>query len=376
MGSQDYLADILTGVADALRPLDDALRSPEALAEFLADFGYHSAVTDVRQVGAAFAAVRSAFAAVEDAGEAVAALREGGGGGLDDAARAVGALASALRALAAAIGALRNRPADASLPAPFDQASFWSQLPAELVDSLLYRYLAFHQPRVFGVLAALGVARAATVDPPDDGLPAAVRRGRYLRRWLDWELLGTLAARPDRWLREAYGWGDAFDHRRFVDGLARLAEGFGFPAAPTELSPGIVAAYYGGVDRPGVLQLAAPLYWEFGGGGDEPVSLELVVAPVPSAGNAATAPAGFVLFPLLQGAASAAIPLAEGVQVLLQGGFELGGAVRAEVRPGAARVVVPPELGATVDAAARLSVEPAEPLVLLGAPESSRLEVA
>jgi hypothetical protein len=370
---QWYIASILDGMGKALQPLADALDSAEAFGGFLAGFGYESLATDIQEFGTTFTALTNAYDALTSAAAKVETLRQVEDPELSDILPAVKDLGVATANLIAAIDGLKNIAAAPALPAPLDDPTFWSEFPLELADSLLHRYLESEQPRVFGLFTLFGILSA---DVPD---PQSLSPGRrpYLRRQVHWDRLGLIVSRPDNLMSEVYGFGQTFEHGRLIQNLTILANAFDFPAAQTELSPAILNAYFGGTPQPSVRQLLAPIFWDAveSNGGYAYSSLDLIVAPIPPAGNAGAAPSGFTFFPVLEGHAGTAIDIVPNVTASLEGGFQSAGAIRLEVRPDGPEIVVPQTLGLEIGATAALTVGNQTPLILFGDKKSSRFEI-
>jgi hypothetical protein len=315
---QWYIASVLTGVGRALEPLVDALDSPEAFADFLADFGYQSLVTHTQQVEAGFALVKQAYDALESSAQVVNDLRgqsDPDAAAIIDAVKALGAAAGGVMK---AIDGLKGTTGFAALPAPLNQERFWKDFPPELAGALLHLYLETEKPRLFAVLTVLGILSVEDVDAAS--LPAF--RKPYRRRQVNWERIGLIVAHPDQLLSKVYDLGSTFQHGRFIGNLLLLADAFGFPAARTELSGKVLADYYGGNAQGAVRQLIAPLYWDAVeiGQGYGYASLDLIVAPIPPAGDPGGAPSGFVFFPVLRGHAGQKIEIAPNVSAALGAG--------------------------------------------------------
>jgi hypothetical protein len=374
---QWFFASVLTGVGEAIKPLINALRSPEAFGAFLANYGYDSLVTDIQQIEPKFISVKAAYDAVQRAAEKVNDLREQENPSLVEIGKAVQGLSISVTELIRAIDGLKEITDHATLPAPLNQEQFWKDLPSELPGSLLHRYLKSHNPKLWGTLTVLGILSTEFINEIS---LTGTSRSPYIRRQVNWERIGRIVSHPNKFMSEVYGLGNTFAHERLVRSLAILANTLGLPAAPTELSEVVFTTYYSDnvAAKEMIRQLLVPLYFDvvemgraFGF-----ASLELILAPIPPPGDPESPPAGFVFFPVLQGRAGKEFRILENVEASLQGGFESANALRLEVQPGTVRVVAPPELGNTIDAISKLTISQEKALILLGTEGSSRFEVA
>ncbi len=374
MSVQWFIADVLTGVSKALKPLVNALESPVTFGAFLASYGYSSLITDTQQIEAKFSIVKGAYDALEIAVKEVNSLRGQENTSVEITLKAVQKLGTAATNLFHAIDGLKGMTDYASLPAPLNQESFWKDFPPELAESLLYRYLETHKPKLFGLLTAFGIVSAEDADPAS--LPSF--RTPYRRRQVNWDRIELIVSHPDQFLSKVYGLGNTFEHSKFTGNLAILANTFGVPAAQTDLSEELLSAYYGGNPQNTVRQLLAPLYWDAieTGGGYGYTSLDLIVAPIPPAGNPGNTPSGFVFFPVLRGHAGKGIEIVPNVVATLEGAFKSTGSVRLEVRAEDVQAVIPPALGVEIGSRAELVVAPEKALILLGVEGSSRFEIA
>ena len=126
-----------------------------------------------------------------------------------------------------------------------------------------------------------------------------------------------------------------------------------------------------------MVELHAPLYWGLiSGPATASAGFSLVMLPIPASGDTTGQPVGFVLAPELTAQAAESITLGLSTVLTLDGSFGSVGAVRIEIRPTGVSVVAS-GLGSTTtfSASARLTASPSPPWILLGSPDSTRLQV-
>jgi hypothetical protein len=255
-------------------------------------------------------------------------------------------------------------------------AAFASTFPSELLDFLVYSALAQHGPQLFGILHLGGVLT-------EQRLPAAAATGRggYVARRVHWDRLSDLVGDPVATVKQAYGWGSAFDGDAFLRSVGILIQAFGGNAGLHLADRGLVDQFYAddAPNRSAVTNLVVSVPYlnasTFGDGVSASVSIALLGIPIPPSVSVAAPPDGLALLPLISGQASESTPLSDQIALTLDGDF-LSRPVRAELHPGLAVVRGSP--GDThVDASARLTAKslPPTPWIAFGDSNSSRLEV-
>lgn len=373
MSSQDAIARVAVGFADALAPLGEALQSPDRFGELVGNLGWPVASQiDTATVRAALAplpddlgrlqAAAAAFTAI--APDAPLYLRAG------PAAILVASVATVMNDVRALVGKGPN----SGWPPPLNNQAFWVTFPTAVVDALVYEALQRNVPRLFGVLYALGLVVEEPAPPPVAG-------GRsYRRKRVMWSALEGLVQDPAAHLAATYKWGTEFDYVRLLDALERLVRGFAIPTSVAAAPAAALDEYWDATAeaREGIEQLDIPLGWkvEVLGGAVSLTAVDLIVLPIPPKGDRTAAPQGIGIIPSVVGQAGTKLNLAAGLDLVLTGGFASRGTFRVEVRPGGAAVAVPPGLGLNVEPSARLEGIRATPLTILGSPSSSRIEVS
>jgi hypothetical protein len=348
MSAADLLKSVLAGFAASLRPLRDAIASPDAFAAFLTEFGWTLAPADLTNVTATL----------------------GGLASLPDDTSSQ-SLEEVTRELTAASDVIRRVT---STGAP---AAFASTFPRELLDYLAYSAMAQGPPGLFGILHLVGVLQERQV-----AADAATGRAEYTERRVHWDRLTSLAGQPLATFRESYGWGRDFDGDALLRSVGILVRAFGGNAGMYSADRQLVDQYYArGVPQAAgarTLILSAPFLDASASSpiASATVKLAFLAIPIPPSPTAPAPPDGLALMPVITGTAAETVALSDRVSLKLGGDFRTR-PVRAELHPGSA--VVRASAGdSQVEAAARLdATAPAgAPWIAAGDADSSRLEVA
>ncbi|HEY7396690.1 MAG TPA: hypothetical protein VH538_00195, partial [Gaiellaceae bacterium] len=340
MSSESVLTSLLSGFAASLRPLRDAIASPDAFAAFLSRFGWTLAPGDLAHVTGALGGLSS----LPD----------------DTSSQSLEELTGELVAATAAVRKV------ASSGAP---AAFASTFPRELLDDVAYSAIAQGSPGLFGVLHFVGVLAERAV-PAD----AATGRSEFTARQVHWDRLASLADRPAETFRDSYGWGGDFDGDALLRSVGILVRAFGGNAGMQAADRHLVDEYYarGAPRAAGArnLILSAPSL------DGSTLKLAFLGLPVPPTPAALAPPDGLALMPVITGAAVDTVALSDRVSLELNGDF-LSRPVRAELHPGSS-VVRATSGDAHIDAGARVDARApaATPWFAFGDADSSRLEVA
>lgn len=363
----EFLAGLLQALADFFEPIERAAAGPESLNAFLRQLGW--------TLDAPSAGTLTAIGTLADAVVVLADQADELAGG-DDAAmsQAAGAATGAVVQIASGVAGLAQQQA---LPAPFKDPNF----PEKVLDLLVYDYLAHHKPRLFAILRLAGVLDEQFKPRAQGAHELAVA---YVERQLVLERVGDLVTDPGSLPGKVYGWGTTnFRATKLLRVLESTGAAFGLAVSP-ETTVGLQLYWdANAVATQAQRSLTLPLWADTlaAAGTLSTAQLDLVVLPIPAKGPKGTAadkPEGLALFPRFKGRVSATIELTEGVDLTFSGGLEDEGLIRAELRPSGSELFFEPSLQdiEQVSLAVRVDVEPETPFVVLGAPQSSRLEIA
>jgi hypothetical protein len=207
------------------------LEMPGPVAGFAAvASGAANVVASVAAAAPAIAELESAIAADDTAG--IAAAGQKLIAAIADAVHGISDLADGIHAAAAPL-------------APADRAkveAFAAALPAKLLEFTVVEYLRAAVPEVLRTLDLLGLVDDVA-EPGEAGNPLVPpwhRRELHISRALD------LLTRPDRFLRDVYGWGDpAFDGSLLFQRLHALLAQYDMPAVVIRppAAPPVLEAY-------------------------------------------------------------------------------------------------------------------------------------
>jgi hypothetical protein len=330
----------------ALEPLERALADPEACMRLLRELG-----VDVSLSPAAHGEIAELMPIAEDLRalpDLVAAL-DGGG------PAAVLALADRSAEIGAAIAALDGIDADdlTALPGLLSLPETWTALAAALPSHLLARQLALQSPALFAVLRLTGVCVS---EGPGE-------RPRYR---LDWSALGPALADPTGAVRAAVGWGDRFSAWPLQRELALLLARYGLQVDHRPMQPAVAEAVAGApVELPSGAESDVVL---FSGTTDAGAVCELGLVLACARDGGGTVYVGNLAY----GAAELAVPLGETWSLEAAGALDGLATIGVRLRPsGVALVGGDPALAASLALVGR----PADPWVLLGSPDGTRLQL-
>ncbi|GAT68904.1 transcriptional regulator [Planomonospora sphaerica] len=339
--SDDLVAAIARVLSDVTLPLRRHLSTPESLRGLIVRYGWNADELDATTAQAVSAAmalgnVLDDLQSLDEPQELIAAFTE-----LSDAVRALTGITRV------------------GLPFPFDQETFWQELPLQLIDDLLISYLETGHPVIFSILLLIGVGEIELVTPE------GANRDRYLSRRLNWQRLTDLAD-PEGLIRKVYRWGDpaGFDHDRLLRSLARVLWSLQVEARVVRPATIVLDQHYppGNQHRDSIRELQVPLI-------REEAELGLTLLPVSSIDGV---PSGLLLSPYATGALPPGADAGDGFAFELTGRFEGGTGLGVVLLPGELRLAGGPGM---IEARVGLSGQPAVPWIALGTAESHRVEV-
>ena len=353
MAADDYLRAVVAELAEAFAPLGDALRDPPALARFLAGLGWDLDETGTESLTGALGAVGQALSTLAQDASTDAGL---------------GTLAGDVAGLTAVLVAAAPAAAG-GLPAPLDQPAFWSALPADLLEMLIFDHLDRRHQLAFGLLAVLGVAHLEQRQADE-----ASGRAGYERRGIGLDRFLRFVTDPGKALQQDFGWGADFDHRAASWALGALLRGVGADATLGPAAPGLVSRYYDELsDHRAVDQVVLSAPTLASSDGVAVAKAALVVLPVPPSADRLAPAEGLVLLPTFFGQVAATFPVGATAKLALSG-TATGSPIALFVRPSGVGTEVS-VAGLEVGLKARLDVAPVTPIIVVGTAGSSRLEL-
>jgi hypothetical protein len=356
MTTNNFLTEAIVEVGEAVKPLLASVNSETEFSAFLMELGWAWDVNgDLASVRSAFDHINSALTDLQGAADT------------DN----MEALTSAVSALMGAIADLTHTNFN-SLPSPLNQSAFWQSFPDDVLDFLIYRYLERKHPLLFGVFAFVGVLKMEAKDPDTSS-----GRLEYERMGVDWGRISKSIAAPQDIPADVYKWGGDFKHRDFMRNLASLLVGFKAAALLFPANERLLDCYFDS-DNPSRIDtqtlVVAPI--QIADQSDDlqkSIKVVLVAMPIPPANDRLAPPNGIMFFPEVIGAAALVIPLQSGVELTLEGGFDTE-IFRILLRPEAVELELPPLDTTTLQAKAKVHVKSAQPNIIIGDRQSTRLE--
>jgi len=264
-----------------------------------------------------------------------------------------------------------NMP-DPALPSPFNQATFWNEVPRELLDRLTFDGLMHQLPLVGAGLFAIGIMDRATVSPISTG------RIPYMRYTVAWERLGDFLADPNGFMRNTYQWGSTpFRHERLLEAVELLFTSLYFAVRREHPLPTLRDEYYDTANPffPSVRVLKVPLVFQIDDSFNNWAELGFQIMPIPPKGQLGEQPNSFFIAPLVRGAVAAEVlPDTSPVSLTFSGGFETDGGFRLEIRPTGINLASSAS-ATSISAELALWGRPETPYILIGTAQSHRIEL-
>ncbi len=346
-GSVRVLAEHL---AQAVGPLDRALRDPETFAMTMRRVGWEAA-----EPPASYAAVADAAAEAVQAARALADEPE---------------LVEVLAVIDAAGAVYRALDGLDEAPAGIDPDAFLGVIGRELFEYLLSEHLATRLPGAFWALQAIGVisfeAQAPTADRP-----------AFVRTRFDWEALPETLSDPAAIPVQVLGWGTSeFDFSRVAEVVSELVAGIGISGSIDRVDPAlgdaIQAQATGQPDRGVYRGFTVRLF-------ENPADFEpvaLTATELPAEGSALP---GMLILPKVPSGIDPELDLGQGWTFAVRPGADLSEQLGVVLRPGETALRYPFAPGRELPAegfGASLTSTSETPRVLLGEPGGIRLEIA
>lgn len=347
MNADSILHTALAGFASALKPLEDSVATPDALAHFVGGFGWSLTPADSDRVSNSLSGI------------SVPA---------DPSALTTDQLVSQIAGIATAIRSISGSGAP---------AAFANTFPGDVLDYLIHSALAANGPKLFSLLHFFGVLTERQV-PAD----SATGRGDYVAREVHWDRLSTLGGQPADALQQAYGWGADFRADDLLRSIGIVIQAFGGHAAMFAANRDLVDEYWaaGAAPPSGLNNLIVSLPHMtddvLGDGSAMSTSIALLGIPIPPTATSAAPADGLALMPVITGQATDTIPITDQVSLTISGDV-LSRPVRAELHPGSSALrATPGDTHITSRARVDAKSAPATPWLAFGDATSTRLEVA
>ena len=351
MAEFDTIATLATEFGIAFKRVSASFRTPEAYADFLEKLGWRFSPVPP-EVVALQAPIGALVDFVSD-------------GPLDE-----GDVPELISRLGAAFGAIADLANASNLPDDFK-----SEFPRQLADFVVVDYFLTRQPRWGFLLMALGIIQL--IDEPAGARPP------FIRRVFAVENLSPLFSDPLTYLKTTYKWGQSdFDGQFLGDVLAVLLTKWGLSVATHQLDPETLSQLAAGALFPDQVTGGAPrlsLFDDSTNPTDTAFDIGVEFFPLP---ETATDKPGFALLPFATGTFDAGTEVTDKLTLEVRGTADLTGGVGVFVRPNKdVTFLSSMDSGAPAPVTGDLSLvldlaTPGDPIVILGTPGGTRLEVA
>ncbi|MEW2354303.1 DUF6603 domain-containing protein [Spirillospora sp. NPDC029432] len=366
---------IMAEVGQAMLPLRDALRSPDAFTAFTQKMGWR-----VEAVPPPLADLGGELDTLYDALRGL--LGDGGlnvGGGLSTGVSADFSADNVARALGAVQGVVNGIRGIADAPdSAFPQAlladGFREKFPGQLIDFLVITYLQRFHPPVAFALRSLGVVKAGFA-------PSAGARPPYVHLSLDLADLPRLLGDPPQVLKDAFGWGGPdFDFTALASQVDNLLSSMGVEFSVQALASAIAGAVQGtpvGPASPPVPAIKGVVF-ERMLAQDQRLAAEVRLVELPGAGGA---PPGLALLPYFAGSLGVGLPLTPDVTLTVRSDLDLRGGIALRVRPGRPIETVvgfdggtPSSKNGSIEAVVERGNADVPPKLIVGSADGTRLQ--
>jgi hypothetical protein len=351
-----FLEPVTAILLDVIAPLRAALADATTFEQLLLAHGWKVAPGSLTA-----AEIQQAFG-LEQAIAAIAAdvTQLDQDGAATDQASVYASLVPAVGNLIYQLGMLISNPPQA-LPFPFDQADFWTEFPAELVDELFISYLRGHSPAIFASLYGTGL-----IDEQLRQAGSTAGRADYTVRSIQWQRIPEIIS-PAKLLRDVYGWGSAsLDWQKLLARLGLILDNLGLLSQQVPADPAEAGPYWAGAP-PATLQCLRLTIAAGQISDTASYALGLVILPIPGSGGAAD---GLAIYPEVVSSLPA-LTFGE-TSIDVSGQFAISGGISLELRPGASSVTTTAVSG-TLNEHLGASIAPSSPLIFFGTVNGTHL---
>ncbi len=348
----DTLEEIGKQLIIAVKPLKDAVSSPDAFRQFIYRLGWGAT-----GIPPSYA---NLIAKVDLAVNDLEALAD------SPTITEVLNLISRVKDIYDAIQDITDAP-----PGVVDVPAFLSEITERLFEILIVDYLSSAVPIVYNLLRMVGIIELVH-------LPAVPGRPSFVRLQIKWEEFAQVFAHPEKIPEKVFGWGTPeLNFDRFAGYLLEFFRALGAPASIARVDQEIGYKYLGFMDddpkNPIIRKvLKVPFTYFNIGGTDKEIGLALL--EYPSVGGNRP---GFILQPLMPSEIGAVLRVTEDINLNLKAGSNIGSLFGFIITPDEISVKYPFADGTLPDFGfgAGMDYSPAEPAIILGSAGSTRIEL-
>ncbi|HET8922522.1 MAG TPA: DUF6603 domain-containing protein [Candidatus Acidoferrum sp.] len=358
MAADDTISVLGQEIAQAFRPLEQFLSSPDSFQAFMTQLGWK-----MNGIPAPIQALVSPVAQVSTNLDAII--------GGDESDSRFAALIQGVVNLVQAIEGLSSAAFDPSLAAD----NFAAVFPDQLIQHLLSQYFRGAHPTVGNFLSTIGVVRGGYTS-------ASGNRPAFMQAQLVWSDIPLLLTNPLQVFQNAYRWGTPqFDTRALLQNLRDLFYSVGAPSPLVQLQEASAQVLEKNAPLPG-----SPIRWKVqmslfdGQSAGAKVAAGVSLLPLPAVGGSLP---GLAMMPYVEGAVGKKLELMPNIFFTVESDFDFQGGVGLTARPGEPFQVIlgfnNPGSSTTAQGKVVFGIEQSSrdgsPVTLLGAHDGTRLQV-
>jgi hypothetical protein len=231
-----------------------------------------------------------------------------------------------------AVRALNSVSGITSLPFPFNQPTFWTQLASELPDYLLTYFIRHKSEHVYSFFQLFGIIEQETVIISDSG------RFSYTKNKICWDKIKDALINPVSLVKENFNWGsttNSFDHIKLFTFLDEVARRYYFKARTSFPEQALALNYYtlSDIDNHDIKQINIPFISGATWDGDDFIDIGIKILPIPAVPLSNQEPAGIVILPILRGGINETFKLTRDLSVNVKGEFNLNNSFELKLLP-------------------------------------------
>ena len=360
---------LIDSLLRAIEPIDNAYRNKESLSHYLHQHGIDVAVSE-----ADFQKIIAGLNLSDGFSNSETTFQQ-----LDEDAdpdiNTITSVISILKGLVTEIKIFNQGSPDHTLSPPLNDDNVWRKLGRETIDQLTYEAIEEELPFLAIVLLFSGIAEINFINNSGPG------QNPYYGYKIDWDKLGDFLSDPLTQIKSNFGWEDGvngFNYERFYYYLLRSFTQVGvFPRSEIP-EAALLDNYYSGTnpDRDRIRIIRIPFHMEFAQDFSSFAEVGIQSMPIPNTGDKGGKPMGFTLSPLFKGGFTNTVAedSESSTELQVSGGLQTDSFFRINVLPSGIDFESD-TAGTTINAEIALIGRPENPYILIGSPDSHRVEL-
>lgn len=346
MADQGTLATLAHHLIRALDPLRKAVESPEQFKIFIYRLGWSAG-----SLPPEYLALGGKVADAVGALEALVSDPE------------FGEVIELFNKIKAVFEAIENL---SEAPAGIDAGQFIPDITARLFETLLVDYLAAEAAVGYNFFQMTGVIK-------EEQVFSSAERPSFITTRVLWEEIPKIISQPDTLPERIFGWGTPeFKSERFFNLFSELLYVTGLMASIAKVDDELAKKYQDNPAAPIRYKLKVPFYYINIGGSTRELSIDILELPA----HGGKLP-GLIIQPNLPSEIGETLRLSDSIDLTIRANSNINSLFGLVIRPGEFTVIYPnagaplPEGGFGMG----FVFNPAEPLILVGNPNDTRLEL-